>query len=45
MAGADQESSRAMGIEAAECIIKLARGEWPEGNVVNDELREGWKWG
>ena len=45
MAGADEESSRAMGMEAAECIVKLRRNEWPEGNVINEELRERWKWG
>jgi len=33
-----------MGIEAADCIIKLSRNEWPEGAVVNAELRDGWSW-
>jgi phosphoglycerate dehydrogenase-like enzyme len=44
MAGADEDSSVAMGVEAAECIVKLRRGDWPEGNVVNDELRSQWRW-
>jgi len=33
-----------MGIEAADCIVKLHRNEWPEGAVVNDTLRDGWLW-
>lgn len=43
-AGTDEKSSEGMGVEAADCIIKLSRGEWPEGAVVNDQLREGWSW-
>ena len=43
-AGTDEKSSEGMGVEAADCIIKLFRGEWPEGAVVNDQLREGWSW-
>lgn len=43
-AGTDEKSSEGMGVEAAECIIKLCSGEWPEGAVVNDELRDGWSW-
>ena len=30
--------------ESTDNIIKLYRGEWPQGAVVNEELREGWKW-
>ena len=44
LAGADRLSQENMAIEAAECIVKLYRGQWPEGAVVNDELRAGWKW-
>lgn len=44
LAGTDEESLVAMGVEAADCIIRLSRGEWPEGAVVNAELREGWQW-
>ena len=33
-----------MAIEAADCIIKLRRNEWPEGAVVNNSLRDDWKW-
>jgi phosphoglycerate dehydrogenase-like enzyme len=44
MAGADEESSAAMGIEAAECIIALRQGKWPTGNVINNELQDRWRW-
>jgi D-3-phosphoglycerate dehydrogenase len=42
--GADKLSQENMAIEAADCIIKLYRGDWPAGAVVNDELRATWKW-
>ena len=42
--GEDTLASEMMGVEAADCIIKLYQGTWPEGAVVNDELRDGWKW-
>jgi D-3-phosphoglycerate dehydrogenase len=42
--GTDQLSMVAMGVEAAECIVGLHQGNWPEGAVVNDEIREGWSW-
>ncbi len=44
IAGADELSLEKMGVEAAECIVKLSRNEWPNGAVVNDQLRETWKW-
>lgn len=44
VAGNDTKSQVDMGIEAADCIIRLHRGEWPAGAVVNDELRDGWTW-
>jgi phosphoglycerate dehydrogenase-like enzyme len=44
LAGADKLSQENMAIEAAECIVKLSRGQWPTGAVVNDELRARWKW-
>lgn len=43
VAGTDELSLEAMGVEAATNIVKLFRGEWPEGAVVNAELRNGWK--
>lgn len=44
VAGIDEYSLRDMAIESADCIIRLARGEWPTGAVVNDELRSTWQW-
>ena len=44
LGGGDKLSQDNMAIEAAECIAKLYRGEWPTGAVVNDELRSDWKW-
>lgn len=44
IAGADHLSMEAMGVEAADCIIRLQQNEWPEGAVVNVELKETWRW-
>lgn len=44
LGGADTLAQRNMAIEAADCIIKLSRNEWPTGAVVNNELQVGWKW-
>lgn len=44
MGGLDQESEVAMSLLAAQCLVKLQRGDWPEGCVVNEQLRAGWKW-
>lgn len=44
LAGTDELSLEAMGVEAADCIVKLFRNHWPEGAVVNDELRANWRW-
>lgn len=43
-AGGDLQSQEDMGVESADCIIKLRAGEWPADAVVNSELRETWKW-
>ena len=43
-AGSDRLAVENMGIEAAQCIISLSRGEWPEGAVVNRELKGKWQW-
>lgn len=43
-AGWDAQAQRDAAAEAAECIAKLRRGEWPEGAVVNDVLRSTWRW-
>ncbi len=44
LGGADTLAQRSMAIEAADCIIKLSRNEWPSGAVVNKELQPAWKW-
>ena len=44
IAGADEESAIAMGVEAAQCIARLSRNEWPDGAGVNEQLRDGWSW-
>lgn len=40
----DWLSFQNMALEAAQCIIDLQRGRWPQGAVINDELRSEWKW-
>ena len=44
IAGNDLTSIEEMGIEAAQCIIQLHQGQWPDGAVVNSELKGHWKW-
>ncbi len=44
IAGADELSMEDMGIEAAQCIVKLSKGEWPDGAVVNESLKDSWNW-
>ena len=44
LAGNDWLAMRDMGIEAAQCIIDLASGRWPDVAVVNKELKDQWKW-
>jgi D-3-phosphoglycerate dehydrogenase/(S)-sulfolactate dehydrogenase len=44
MGGLDQTSLDAMSTLAAQCLLDLHRGHWPEGCIVNDQLRSGWKW-
>jgi phosphoglycerate dehydrogenase-like enzyme len=44
MGGLDLESQRDMSTLAAQCLVDLAQGRWPEGCVVNAEIRQGWKW-
>ena len=43
-AGNDTLSIENMGVEAAQCIIDLSRGQWPDGSAVNGELKKTWKW-
>ena len=44
MAGGDRESVAKVASLAADSILQLHQGRWPEGRVVNAELRQGWKW-
>lgn len=44
LAGTDETSLEAMGVEAAQCIAQLYRGEWPTGAVINEGLRPTWRW-
>jgi D-3-phosphoglycerate dehydrogenase len=44
VAGWDDQSIAAMAQIASQCIVDLYRGRWPESGVVNQELRDGWKW-
>ncbi|MFV1964800.1 MAG: phosphoglycerate dehydrogenase [Pirellulaceae bacterium] len=44
IAGTDESSLEAMGVEAAECIVNLYEGRWPDGAVVNQVLQTGWTW-
>jgi len=43
-AGLDRIAHRDMAIEAADCIVKLYRGEWPSEAVVNGTLAANWSW-
>ena len=44
LAGLDELSLEAMGVEAATSIVKLFRGEWPGAAIVNQELQSDWRW-
>lgn len=44
IAGSDYQSREDMGFEAAASIIDLSEGRWPDGSVVNHELKEQWSW-
>jgi D-3-phosphoglycerate dehydrogenase / 2-oxoglutarate reductase len=44
LGGLDQDSLDAMSRLAAQCLVDLYRGHWPEGCIVNEQLRPGWKW-
>jgi D-3-phosphoglycerate dehydrogenase len=44
LGGIDQDALDAMGRLAAQCLVDLSQNKWPVGCVVNDTLREGWRW-
>ena len=43
MGGLDSESTIAMGNLAAQCIVDLSKGRWPENCIVNRELQGRYK--
>jgi len=43
-AGIDTQSSVDMAVQAAQNIVNLYRGVWPEDCVVNQSIRSGWQW-
>lgn len=44
IAGTDEKSIADMCLEAAQNIIDLSNGRWPEGAVINAELKGNWSW-
>jgi D-3-phosphoglycerate dehydrogenase / 2-oxoglutarate reductase len=44
IAGTDTLSMRVMAEMAAETIVHLYHNRWPSECVVNQELRDGWRW-
>ena len=42
--GVDCAALDAMAEQAARTLIDLYHAQWPEGCVLNDELRAGWRW-
>jgi phosphoglycerate dehydrogenase-like enzyme len=43
-AGVDQQSRDDMAVSAAEAIVSLYRGEWPEKKIVNPAVRATFRW-
>jgi phosphoglycerate dehydrogenase-like enzyme len=44
VAGVDTQSLAEMATLAAQNIIDLSSGGWPEPCVLNGSIRSGWKW-
>jgi D-3-phosphoglycerate dehydrogenase len=44
MGGLDWESQTAASNLAAQCIVDLYRGRWPEACIVNRDLRDRYRW-
>ena len=44
MAGLDEKSEIAMTSIAAQCIVDLYQGRWPESCIVNRDLSGRWHW-
>jgi phosphoglycerate dehydrogenase-like enzyme len=43
-AGVDAKSGEDMATLAAETIVRLSRGDWPEGLVVNPAVKDRFRW-
>ena len=44
VAGDDSQAMENTATEAAECVIQLYQGQWPDAAVVNAELKRQWNW-
>ena len=44
VAGVDDQSCADMAAQAAQNIIDLYHGLWPEDSIVNPAIRPGWHW-
>jgi phosphoglycerate dehydrogenase-like enzyme len=44
LGGIDSKGLADMATLAAQCIVDLHAGRWPDGCVVNEELKSGWQW-
>jgi phosphoglycerate dehydrogenase-like enzyme len=44
MGGLDEESLKTMARLAADSIVRLRQGRWPQGRVANPEVRAAWHW-
>jgi phosphoglycerate dehydrogenase-like enzyme len=44
MGGLDCDSLAGMGLTAAQCVVDLYEGRWPERCVVNKAVCEKWRW-
>jgi phosphoglycerate dehydrogenase-like enzyme len=44
LAGVDRRSYADMAVSAAEAVIALSRGRWPEEKLVNPEVRARFRW-
>jgi phosphoglycerate dehydrogenase-like enzyme len=44
MAGVDTQSSSDMAVQAAQTIIDLYHGDWPEDFIANPTVRDRWHW-
>jgi phosphoglycerate dehydrogenase-like enzyme len=44
MAGVDIQSSIDMAVQAAQNMVDLYHGHWPEDSIVNPAIRSSWHW-